>query len=57
MNAKQIHNKIKDIGLKQNKIAELVGCNHIHLSGVLNGSKELSEQLRLKLIEVLRKFD
>lgn len=57
MNAKQIKDRIKDIGLKQNKIAELAGCNHIHLSSALNGSKELSEPLRMKLIEVLKKFD
>lgn len=57
MNAVKIKERIKEIGLTQNKVAELAGCNHIHLSGALNGTKELSENLRGKLIKVLEKFD
>ena len=57
MNAKQIKNRITEIGLKQKKVAELVGCNHVHLNGALNGTKDLSEALRSKLIEALRKFN
>ena len=57
MNANQIKDRIKEIGLTQNKVAELVGCNHIHLSGALTGSKVLSEGLRLKIVEVLKKYD
>jgi transcriptional regulator with XRE-family HTH domain len=57
MNAKQIKNKITEIGIKQKKIAELAGCNAVHLNGALNGTKDLSESLRMKLIEVLKKFN
>jgi plasmid maintenance system antidote protein VapI len=57
MNNTDLKKRIKYLGLKQTKVAELIGVDPIHLSGVLNGKRELSEELRLKIKNILLKYE
>lgn len=48
-----IRSKIKERGLKQIHVAEKIGVSEIHLSYILNGKKDMTEEIRLKLLTYL----
>ncbi len=50
-----IKEKIKELGLTQNHVAEQVGVSYVHLSYVLNDKKDLTEDLRNTINSYLRK--
>lgn len=52
---KQLKEKIKESGLKQNFIADKCGVGHSHFSMMLNGSVTMPESVRNKINELLLK--
>lgn len=49
-----IQERIELMGIKQNHIAKQIECSEIHLSGVLNRKRNLTQDLKNKLFSYLQ---
>lgn len=52
----KLKEKISSSGLKQKFIAENIGIGETHLSMMLNGTANMSEEVKSKLINLLKKY-
>ena len=49
----QIINQIDQSGLKKKAVAEMANITSVHLSYILNGTRNLTEELKDKLFSIL----